>query len=275
MNKNTVHEIANYLHQIISNAQYIEDNSSSSQYAKKIKSAAYSIDALITDSTVKKPDIQMDKESEKVVDFTKFVGLNVLIVDDLIENIQIMESIFKTLSCNIFTAMSGEEALKLFENGCRPDIVSMDMIMPGIDGAKTTFELKKLGCGAYFIAISALKNQPHDIVSLFDCWLPKPFTSQHINGALSGYHTSKIEKKPDTTFKIKDEISPELKNEIFYLAKNGAYSELCRVIATLQDSSTKKFLNNAIKKIDFNSIINSIVSPSSDDTIADISTKGL
>ena len=168
MNKNIVHEIGNYLHQIISNAEYIVNSNELSEYGEKIKSAAYSIDALITDSTVKKSNIDISKKSTDIVDFKKFLGLNVMIVDDIIENIQIMENIFNTLSCKITSAQSGEEALELFKNGFTPDIVCMDMVMPGINGSTTTKELKLLGCDAYFIVISALKNQPNSVISLFD-----------------------------------------------------------------------------------------------------------
>ena len=261
MNQNIVYEMGNYLHQIISNAEYIEKNSELSEYGTKIKNSAYSIDALLTDSTVDKPKIQIDKSSNKIVDFSQFSGLNVLIVDDILENIKIMENIFHTLSCNVVSAMSGEEAIEIYKNGFIPDIVSMDMVMPGIDGASTTKELKLLGSKAHFIAISALKNQSHDVVALFDCWLPKPFTIEHITGALSSYkHKSKhILKLEDEVYKIKD--IPKIKqNEILNLAKNGAYSELKLLIGSLENSESKDFFITALKTINFNLMIKSIVS---------------
>jgi len=260
MNKDIVHEIGNYLHQIISNAEHISSNSEASQYAKKIKLAAYSIDALITDSTIEKPNIDISKNGNSVIDFEKFSGLNIMIVDDVIENINIMQNIFNTLSCNIVSAQSGEEALGLFKDGFSPNIVCMDMVMPGMDGCQTTQELKQLGCNAYFIAISALKNQSNSVVSVFDCWLPKPFTLDHIAGALSGYKTSDIKEVIHETYKLEADISDEVKDELLNLAKNGAYSELGRVISELQASKSKEFLISAHKNIDFNSIIKSIVS---------------
>lgn len=264
MNQNTLHEIGNYLHQIISNAEQFDHDDKLGEYAVKIKKAAYNIDALITDSTVKKRDVELDGDTTTVIDFTKFSGLNVLIVDDVQENINIMKNIFSTLSCNITTAMSGEKALELFKNGCNPDIVTMDMVMPGIDGSTTTIKLKELGCEAYVIAISALKNQPHEVVSVFDCWLPKPFTREHINGALAGYQTSnkkiKACKISYKFYKLDANISNETKEKLLLLAKNGAYSELERLISSLKDSASKKFLAASLEKVDFQAIINSIVS---------------
>ena len=260
LKRDTLHEIGNYLHQIIGSAEHISQSTEMFEYAQKIKSAAYSIDALITDVTVQKLQIDISKSSEKLLDLKKFSGLNVLIVDDVVENIDIMKNIFHTLSCNIASAQSGEEALEVYKSGFVPAIVCMDMVMPGIDGSVTTKELKNLGCNAYFIAISALKNQPNSVVSLFDCWLPKPFTLEHINRALSGYSTSSVKRVVSASYMITDAISAELKEEILSLAKDGAYSELDRVFKTLPDSTNKEFLTTSLKKIDFQSIIKSIVS---------------
>ncbi len=256
MNKKTLHEIGNYLHQIISNAEYIDEKS---DYAQKIKSAAYKIDALITDTTTKKPTINIKEKRTTIVDFAKFAGMNILVVDDVMENIQIMKNIFSTLSCNVKSAMSGEEAIKIFRSGYEPDIVCMDMIMPGMDGFETTKELKNLGSKAYFIAISALKNQPHNVVSLFDIWLPKPFTTEHITGALVGYSSHAISIRTEPEYRLKS-LSIEVKNELLRLSQNGAYSELERLISSLVDSEDKLFLDRKLKQINFEAIIKSIVS---------------
>ena len=256
MDKNTLHEIGNYLHQIISNAEYIDDKS---EYADKIKRAAYKIDALITDTQTLKPTIKLEQEKIATVDFTKFVGIDILIVDDVMENIQIMRNIFSTLSCNIKSAMSGEEAIEIFKDGYKPKIVCMDMIMPGMDGSETTRELKLLGCDSYFIAISALKNQPHDVVSIFDVWLPKPFTIEHITGALAGYNSSKniVHIEKDYTLKT---LSKEIQQKLLKESQNGAYSKLKRLISSLDESEDKEFLTKELKRINFRAIVKSIVS---------------
>ncbi len=214
---------------------------------------------LITDTQILKPTIKIEEEKTAVVDFTKFAGMDVLIVDDVLENIHIMKNIFSTLSCNIKSAMSGEEAIEIFKDGYKPAIVCMDMIMPGIDGFETTKELKKLGSNAYFIAISALKNQPHNIVSIFNVWLPKPFTIEHITGALAGYNSEKTISKIESQYILKN-LSIEIKTELLRLSEIGAYSELERLISSLEDSEDKEFLSKGLKQIDFAIIIKSIVS---------------
>ncbi|MFA6191722.1 MAG: response regulator [Sulfurimonas sp.] len=260
MNNDVKHEISNYIHQIISNTEFIEDNNEVAHYAEEIKKSAYRIDALLVDSAEKKPELYISKGEQYTLDLKKISLLNVMIVDDLDINIEIMKNIFKTFSCNIRSAKSGEEAIKLFRNGFIADIVCMDIIMPEMDGFTATKELKSIGSNAYFIAVSALKNQSHDDMSLFDVWMPKPFMLEHIIGALAGYETSKNKTQVKENHKFELNISDEIKNEILCLAKDGAYSALERLIGKLPDSKSKVFLHSALKRVDFNLIINTIES---------------
>ncbi|MDO8454935.1 MAG: response regulator [Sulfurimonas sp.] len=254
------YDISNYLHQIISNIGFIENESVVSHYADKIKKSAYRIDALMVDSVEKKPELYISKGEQYTLDLKKISDLDVMIVDDLDDNIEIMENIFKTFSCNIRSARSGEEAIKLFRNGFIADVICMDIIMPRMDGFTATKELKSIGSSAYFIAVSALKNQSHDDMSLFDVWMPKPFMLEHIIGALAGYETTKNKTETKENHKFKLDISDEIKKEILYLAKDGAYSALERLIGELPDSKSKAFLYSALKRVDFNLLIKTIES---------------
>ncbi len=258
MSEDVRNGVTNYLHQIISNAEFIEKSSEVSHYADKIKKSAYRIDALMVDRAEKKPELYISKGEQYTLNLKKFSGLNVMVVDDLDDNIKIMKNIFKTFSCNIHSANSGEEAINLFRNGFIADIVCMDIIMPGMDGFTATKELKSIGSSAYFIAVSALKNQSHDDMSLFDIWLPKPFMLEHIIGALVGYETSKNKMQTKENDKFELDISDKLKKEILYLAKDGAYSALERLIDALPNSKSKVFLYSALKRVDLNLIITAV-----------------
>ena len=258
MNKKIIHNIRNYLQQIISNAESINQENDK-EISNNIKEASYRIEALLTDG-IAKEDVILNKSNFVELDLKKFIGINVLIVDDIVENIYIMENIFKTLSCNILSATSGEEALKIYEEGFHPQIICMDMMMPGIDGIETTTKLKSLGCEAYFIAISALKNQSHDMISIFECWLSKPFTTEQIKAALLGYQVFKKPIPIQTTYTFIDDISKDIKEEILSLAKNGAYTKLLNLISELDESESKDFLLKLLHEMNFKSIIKSILS---------------
>ena len=264
MNQSIIHEIGNYLHQIISHSELIADKSDSIdiiEYAKKIQKNAYAIDAMVSDSANKKEKVAKTNVSFNCIDAKKFIGMKVLIVDDVDENIEIMKNIFDTFSCEIRSAKNAEEALELYKNGFHPEFISMDIVMPQTDGYETTKQLKDLGCTAFIMVVSALKNRPSEHMSLFDYWLSKPFNMDDIIYALLKYESMQhIKGKENNPLFILD-LNEEIKKELLDYASSGAYTSLKRLTATLPESASKAFLQVALEKMDLNSIINSIVSP--------------
>jgi CheY-like chemotaxis protein/nitrogen-specific signal transduction histidine kinase len=72
------------------------------------------------------------------------VRLSVLLVDDdeLIQSS--MEAILEVLGHKVTATLNGEDALVKLESGFRPDVVIMDMNMPGLGGAETLPRLRAL-----------------------------------------------------------------------------------------------------------------------------------
>ncbi len=66
----------------------------------------------------------------------------ILIVDDLPENIDILKAILED-DYNIKAARNGEIALKIARTSSPPDLVLLDVVMPGMDGIQVYQELKK------------------------------------------------------------------------------------------------------------------------------------
>jgi adenylate cyclase len=60
----------------------------------------------------------------------------VLVVDDLPQNVRLMDAVLSPLGFTVVSAMSGEEALDLLAREL-PDIVLLDIMMPGMDGYET------------------------------------------------------------------------------------------------------------------------------------------
>lgn len=70
-------------------------------------------------------------------------GANVLIVDDAPANLDLLRDILQPAGCRIYFATSGEMALKIAAD-CSPDVVLLDVMMPGIDGFETCRRLKRI-----------------------------------------------------------------------------------------------------------------------------------
>ena len=66
---------------------------------------------------------------------------SILIVDDVEDNLEILGDLLTFDGYNVLTALSGEEALKkVYES--RPDLILLDILMPGMDGFEVCTALK-------------------------------------------------------------------------------------------------------------------------------------
>jgi CheY-like chemotaxis protein/two-component sensor histidine kinase len=70
-------------------------------------------------------------------------GKRLLLVDDDPLILQSMPGMLEGLGHTTTTASSGEEALALIDQGFRPDLVILDVHMPGIGGLETLVELRR------------------------------------------------------------------------------------------------------------------------------------
>lgn len=70
-----------------------------------------------------------------------FEGCTVLIVDDLAENLELMSRLLGKMKCDVHTAISGNEALKILAE-VPVDVVLLDLVMPGIDGREVLATIK-------------------------------------------------------------------------------------------------------------------------------------
>jgi CheY-like chemotaxis protein len=68
----------------------------------------------------------------------------VLVVDDEEPVRNVASEILRHLGYDVMTASSGEEAVEAVRNGAHPDVILLDIIMPGRSGAHTLVELRAI-----------------------------------------------------------------------------------------------------------------------------------
>ena len=68
-------------------------------------------------------------------------GCKILIVDDVPANLDVLVQLLKDADYEIFVSTSGPKALEVAANS-RPDLVLLDVMMPGMDGYEVCQKLK-------------------------------------------------------------------------------------------------------------------------------------
>ena len=114
----------------------------------------------------------------------------ILIVDDVTINLQILTNMLKNEKYKIMSATSGEKALSLIAETL-PDLILLDVVMPGIDGFQVCEQLKKdqQTCDIPIIFLTS-KTETEDILKGFSVggidYVTKPFEA---NELLARVHT--------------------------------------------------------------------------------------
>ena len=83
--------------------------------------------------------------------------VKILIVDDELDVCRFAKSFFEARDFIVLTASSGQEGLQMFVEH-RPDIILIDVKMPGMDGVMLLKEIKKIYKNAEAIMVSGIED---------------------------------------------------------------------------------------------------------------------
>lgn len=114
-------------------------------------------------------------------DYSKYT---VLVVDDIPVNVMLVKGMLSKLNFNIASANSGQQALELLTR-VRPDVILMDIMMPGMNGFETTRAIRANAATKDIpvIILSAL-NSDSDIKEGLEAganeFITKPFIQERI-----------------------------------------------------------------------------------------------
>ena len=108
----------------------------------------------------------------------------VFIVDDVPKNLQVLGNTLRNRDYNISVATSGEQALSMMDK-ILPDLILLDVVMPGIDGFQVCKKLKTSEKTKDIpIIFLTAKTQTEDIVKGFELgavdYVTKPFNKEEL-----------------------------------------------------------------------------------------------
>ena len=120
----------------------------------------------------------------------------ILIVDDDRLNIRILGGILRTEGYALADADSGERALEAYKQFF-PDLVLLDVMMPGIDGFETCRQLNKIyGDKCAPVIFITAKSESDDVVEGLGAggvdYLPKPFKSKEVIARIRSHLQNRI-----------------------------------------------------------------------------------
>ena len=110
----------------------------------------------------------------------------ILVVDDEIDLLEMIQSIFERAGFfNILTASSGTEALKIWKER-QPDMIILDIMMPGIDGLSVLREVRETS--NIPVLLLTARGEAEDRVAGLevgaDDYLVKPFSFQELEARI-------------------------------------------------------------------------------------------
>lgn len=89
----------------------------------------------------------------------------ILVVDDTEFMVKMLDDIFGGAGYRVHAARSGEESLALYEE-VLPDLVTLDVVMPGLDGIATLERLRRLDPACRVIMVSAVGQEERVLAAL-------------------------------------------------------------------------------------------------------------
>jgi twitching motility two-component system response regulator PilH len=110
--------------------------------------------------------------------------MRILVVDDSHTDRYRLRKILEGQGHDCYEAESGEEALSLMGD-ILPDVVFMDVVMPGMDGFQTLAKLEKRSLSPHaYVVMQTLKNRAEEAVRAFrqgaDDYIVKPVTVEKL-----------------------------------------------------------------------------------------------
>jgi len=136
----------------------------------------------------------------------------ILLVDDEPGMLRYIKTLLEVEEHQVATASTGEEALEAVEKGLNPDLVLLDLLMPGIDGLETLEKMRKLRPSVKVVILSCV-NDTKKVVQAIRLgatdYITKPFQKAELDniidqclGTNQQNYSGEVEELGDETFFI-------------------------------------------------------------------------
>src|SRR5213082_1895911 len=111
----------------------------------------------------------------------------ILLVDDEPGMLRYIRTLLEVDDYKVATASTGEEALDRVQKGLHPDLVLLDLLMPGIDGLETLEQLRQLRPGVKVVMLSCVSDTRKVVQAIrlgAHDYLTKPFKKAELDAVI-------------------------------------------------------------------------------------------
>ncbi len=109
----------------------------------------------------------------------KKFGKSILVVDDHEMSVKLLRQILSDAGFDVFSAHSGEQALKLVQD-FKPDLILLDIILEGLNGYKTCQVLKIMAPQLPVIFLSTVPDREKGMQLGAVDYITKPFQMKEV-----------------------------------------------------------------------------------------------
>ena len=133
----------------------------------------------------------------------------ILLVDDEPGMLRYIRTLLEVDNHKVDTASTGEEAVALVQKGAHPDLVLLDLLMPGIDGLQTLEQLRKIRGDIKVVMLSCVSDTRKVVQAIrlgAQDYLTKPFQKAELDAVIDQCLGTNKQNYPGEVEELADEV---------------------------------------------------------------------
>jgi two-component system response regulator AtoC len=156
---------------------------------------------------------------------------NILLVDDEPSVLRYTKTLLELDDYRVEIAGSGQEALQKMQSGPAPNLIILDLLMPGMDGLETLESCKRIRPEQKVLMMSCVAETGKVVQAIklgASDYLTKPFQPPQLQGAIRrALEPSVATNTQATKYSVKDaEMVENLDDELFFLAASPVMKQI-------------------------------------------------
>ena len=149
------------------------------------------------------------------------VSAKILLVDDEPGMLRYIKTLLEVDEYKVETASTGEEALERVQKGLQPELVLLDLLMPGIDGLQTLEQLRKIQPTLKVVMLSCVSDTRKVVQAIrlgAHDYLTKPFQKAELDAVIDQCLGTNQQNYPGEVEMLADDV--------FFVAASPAMRKL-------------------------------------------------